>query len=107
MDTLKGVCVVAHPEFVKPREDTIIGTSATGCAGLDGHIRIFRTDAVAHLRKTTVILYIQMALLILREILRTMIHDGHVRIPLDVINIRVFCHDPVNNPEHMVLDFWI
>ena len=46
---------------------------------------------------------IKMTLIVHGEVLRTMIHDGHVGIPLDIIDFRIFSHQVIYNREHKVL----
>ena len=107
MDTLEGIGIVAHPEFVEPREDTVVRATAARSAGLDGQIRILCSDPVAYCRETAMIFDVKMALLVLRQVLRSMVDNGHVRIPLDVIDARVLGHEVVHDLEDVVLDFRI
>ena len=46
---------------------------------------------------------IQMTLFILRQIVRPMIHNSHVRIPFDVIYFRIIGHQSVYKIEYEIL----
>ena len=103
VDALQGVGIVAHPELVEVRQESPVGTSATRSAGLDGQVGILFTHPLAHLLETAVVLDVQVALVVHRQILRAVIRDGHIGIPLDIVNVRIFHHQIVDNGEHEVL----
>ena len=49
------------------------------------------------------ILYVEMALIVHSEILRTMIQDRHIGIPFNIIYLRILGHEVIYNREHKVL----
>ena len=53
------------------------------------------------------ILDIEVTLVVHRQILRTVIQDRHVGIPFNIVDLRVFCHEVINNREDKVLHFGI
>ena len=92
IDTLQRIGVVTDPELVEVGQHTVVGTTATTGTCLNGQLRIFGTDALAHLFKAAMKLDVEVALLVSRQVLRTMVHDRHVGIPLDIVDRRVVGH---------------
>ena len=48
-----------------------------------------------------------MALLIRRQILGAMVQDAHIGVPFDIIDLRVCCHQVVDDTEYEVLHLGI
>ena len=69
----------------------------------DGKVGVFGTDALAHLLKAAMILYIHVALIFFGQVLGTVVHDSHIGIPFDIVYLRIRSHQIVNNTEHEVL----
>ena len=107
IDALKSICIIAHPELIKVRQYTPVGTSTTRCTSLDSQIRIFGTNTLTGFLKTTMVLDIKVALIVHSKILRTVIQDRHIGIPLDIIYLRILGHEVINNREHKVLHLGI
>ena len=89
--TLQGIGIVTNPKLIEIRHYSIADTSATASAGLNHYIRIFSPNPFHHSDQTTVIIYIDMRLLILRQIRRTVVQQFTVCVPLDIGNIRIVC----------------
>ncbi len=105
--TLQGVGIVAHPELVEVRHISPVGTSATRSAVLYNQVGILLTDTLAGLLITTMVFNEHVALTVHGEILRTMVCDVHVRIPLDIIEVGILLHEVVNDTEHEILHLGI
>ena len=100
---LQGVGIVACPELVEVWQCAPVDTSAAGSAILYGQFGIFGADALQHLLKAAVIFDEEVALVVGCEILRTVVRDVHVGVPLDVVNLRILGHHVVDDGEHEVL----
>ena len=103
IDTLKGIGIVAHPEFVEVRQHSVVGTATATGTRLNDKVWIFGTDTLAHLLKAAMILYIHVALIVFGQILGTMVHDSHIGIPFDIVYLRIRSHQIVNYTEYEVL----
>ena len=57
--------------------------------------------------EATVIFYISMALVALRQILRSVVLYTHVGIPLDVVDVGILCHQLIHNIKSKVLHFGV
>ena len=101
--TLESIGVVAHPELVEVRQIAPVGPSTSRSTVLDDEVGIFCTNALKCLYETAMVFNKQMTLFVGREILRAVVRDVHVGIPLDVVNLRVFRHQLVDCVEHKVL----
>ena len=53
------------------------------------------------------VLDIEMALVVHRQILRTVVQDRHIGIPLDIVDLRIVRHKVVDDGEHEVLHLGI
>lgn len=69
----------------------------------DGKVGIFGTDALADFLEAAVEFDVHVALIILRQILRTVVLDRHIGVPLDVIYFRIRGHQVVYHTENEVL----
>ena len=59
IDALEGVVVIGHPKLIEVRHQPIVGTSSTGSAVLDDHIRVLSADAFQGLDETEVVVHIE------------------------------------------------
>ena len=107
VDTLQGIGIIAYPELIEVWQNTPVGTTATRSTGLNGKVGILGTNTLANLFETTMVFDIKMTLIVHGKVLRTMIHNGHVGIPLDIIDLRILGHQVIYNREHKVLHLWI
>ena len=103
IDTLQGIGIVAYPELVEVRQHSVVGTTAATGTCLDGKVGIFGTDALADFLEAAVKFDVHVALIILRQILRTVVLDRHIGVPLDVIYFRIRGHQVVYHTENEVL----
>ena len=103
IDALQGIGVVAHPELVEVGQYTPVGTTATACTRLNGEFGIFCADSLAHAFKSAVILNVEVALVIGGEVVRAVVLDFHVGVPLYIVDFGIFRHQVVNHIEDEVL----
>ena len=73
INPLQGICIIRNPKFVEIRKQAIIGASSARGTILYHYIRIFLTDTVQDFQQTEVIVNIEVVLLVLRQIERTMV----------------------------------
>ena len=107
IDTLQGIGIVAHPKLVEPRQYPPVGTGTTGSTGLNSQVRILLAYVLTYFLEATVIFYISMALVALRQILRSVVLYTHVGIPLDVVDVGILCHQLIHNIKSKVLHFGV
>ena len=51
--------------------------------------------------------YIEVTLVVHGQVLRTMVQDGHVGIPLDIVYLRIFAHQIIHHTHNKVLHLGI
>ena len=103
VDALQGVGVVARPELVEVRQVAPVDTSAARCAVLDGEVGILGAYALQSLLQSAVIVDVEVALVVGCEILRAVVGDVHVSVPLYVVDFGILRHEVVYDGEHKVL----
>ena len=64
-DALKGVGIVAYPELIKVREQSVVCSSSAGSAVLYYHVRILCPDSLQYLYQSLMVSDVEMALIIL------------------------------------------
>ena len=84
-----------------------VGTSAAAGAGLDCDIGILGAYALEGGFETAVIVDVKMALVVGGEILRAVVHNRSVGIPLDIVNTGIFGEECVDDIEYYILHFGI
>ena len=107
VNALEGIGIVAHPELVEPRQVTPVGTSSAAGTSLDSKVRIFGTDTVAYTLEATMILDVHVALVIMGQVIRTVVHNRHIGVPLDILDFGILAHQVIHHAEHEILHFGI
>jgi len=103
VDTLKCIRIVACPEFVEVGKYAVVDTSAAAGASLYRQLRIAGANASAHVLKTPVVFDVQVALIVFGQVLRTLGDDGHIGVPLDIINVGIGIHQFVHRLYDKIL----
>ena len=67
-DPLIRISIVARPAFISVAEESEIDVSAAGSAGLDHHLRIFRTHRRKHIVESDRVVIPEVRLTVRREI---------------------------------------
>ena len=107
IDTLQSISIVAGPELVEVRQQSVVGATTTRGTVLNDYVRIFLSDALQHFEQSKMIVDIEVRLFLHRQVQRTDILDRGISIPLQIGNLGIFGQQVVNYPEGKVLHFWI
>ena len=68
---LLGISIVAGPEFIEIRHETIVDAASSACAVLDYKVWIFSPDPFEGFEQAEVIVHVKMALFVGTQVGRT------------------------------------
>ena len=103
INALQGIVVIAHPELLEVRHQTVVSPTATAGAVLYHDIRIFRTNTLQRFHQSQVVVYVQVGLFMFWQIGRAVVLNGGIGIPLDIGYLGILREQVVHDGEDVVL----